>query len=136
MPAGSLSVTTTPVAAFGPRLNALTVTMMVSPTRTPVPGAMTVPTSISAVLSTIVSNEVELFDGLGSVVGLVTVATLTMGDDTPPAGTLNVTATVRLSLAATEPRAQGNPPSQGVEAETKVSPAGVGSSRTTPSAAP
>ena len=76
-PGGRRSVTSTPVAPFGPWLSTDTVTSIVSPARTSA-GADFV-TSTSASRTSAVEAVAELFAVSGSVAALDTVAVLTMG---------------------------------------------------------
>ena len=76
-PGGRRSVTSTPVAPFGPWLSTDTVTSIVSPART-FAGADFV-TSTSASRTSAVETVAELFVVSGSVAALDTVAVLTMG---------------------------------------------------------
>jgi hypothetical protein len=85
---------------------------------------------MSALKTTGVMTVLLLSPGVGSGVGLVTVAVL-VTEPVALAGTENTTVTFVVAPFASVPNAHGKPPAHGAVADTKVKPAGVGSTSDT-----
>jgi hypothetical protein len=126
-PAGGASDTTTPDASDGP----LFFTAIVYATALPgvtLAGPVLV-TCRSALGTTGVMTELLLFAEFGSLVVNVTFAVFVMDAAANAAGMLYVTVTVVLAPSVMLPIVHGKPPAHGAVADTKVRPAGGGSSR-------
>src|SRR5262245_49929679 len=132
-PAGRLSVTSTAVAGFGPWFSTVTVTVIVSPTRTPAAGTDVVTSTSASRLSTVVKLA-ELFAAAGCGVVLETVAVLTKVAVVATVAGTNVAVIVRLAPGARVPRSHGNCVEQAPVFETNAVPDGAGSATDTRSA--